>query len=118
MHTQELMTVIMTIVQLILSIGNLCIMFYALNKFLSKPRDTMEERIAVVEAEMREVKEALRRGNVKFESQDKTNEVLIHSVMALIEFEIQYCLTEHKQPSSDLEKARDALHKFLASGGR
>lgn len=116
MHTPEVMTIITTLIQLVLSVGNLCVMFYALNKFLSKPRDTMDERIAVLEAEMKEVKQALRRGNSKFESQDRTNEVLIHSVMALIEFEIQYCLTEHKQPSSDLEKARDALHKFLAAG--
>ena len=53
-------------------------------------------------------------GNDRFREQEEANDVLIHCVLALIEFEIQYCLTEHKEPSDDLKKAKDILHNYLA----
>ena len=39
---------------------------------------------------------------------------MLHSLIALIEFEIEYCLTEHKVPSDGLKKAKEDLHLFLA----
>ena len=44
----------------------------------------------------------------------ETNEVLIHSTMALIEFEIQYCLTEKKSLSPELQRAKDDLQSYLS----
>lgn len=100
--------------QLFLSFGNVCIMLYAFKKFLSKPHDSLEERVAVLESEQREMKERLLRGNDKFREQDNTNEVLIHSVLALIEFEMQYCLSEKKPITEELQKAKENLHSYLA----
>lgn len=37
--------------------------------------------------------------------------------LILIEFEIQYCLTEKKQLSKDLEKVKEDLHSYLARRG-
>ena len=48
------------------------------------------------------------------ETQDETNEVLIRSVFALLEFEVHYCETEHKPISKNLERAKDDLHDYLA----
>lgn len=105
---------VLPILQMILAFGNICVLAYALMKFLNKPHDTLETRVATLELEVKETKQSLHQGNDRFREQESTNEVLIHSVLALIEFEIQYCLTEHKEMSKDLEKAKEDLHSYLA----
>ena len=110
MNTQ----ILLTIMQMMLSFGNICVLGYAFIKFLNKPHDNLETRVTALELEIREAKQSLLLGNDRFREQEGTNEVLIHSVLALIEFEIQYCLTEHKEMSKDLEKAKDDLHRYLA----
>lgn len=110
MNTQ----ILLTIMQMMLSFGNICVLGYAFIKFLNKPHDNLETRVTALELEIRDAKQSLLLGNDRFREQEGTNEVLIHSVLALIEFEIQYCLTEHKEMSKDLEKAKDDLHRYLA----
>ena len=105
---------VMLAMQLILTFGNVCIMMYAFRTFLKRPQKSMEERIAVIENKVKEIDQSLNLGNDKFRNQERTNEVLIHSTLALIEFEIQYCLIEHKDMSKDLEKAKEDLHAYLA----
>jgi hypothetical protein len=63
---------------------------------------------------LQRVEARLDRGDKNFEEQDETNRVVISSTLALIEFEIQYCLTEHKTPSKDLERAKEDLHSYLS----
>ncbi len=104
----------MTILQMFLAFGNVCIMLYALRGFILKPRDTMDERIAVLEVKVADVEKSLLKGNDKFRTQNETNEILTRSVLALIEFEMQYCLTEHKEISKDLEKTKEDLHQYLS----
>lgn len=105
---------VMDVMQMTLNFGSICIMFYALKKFLSKPHDTLEQRVTSLEVRVDEVEDSLKQGNDRFREQNYTNEVIINSVLALIEFEMQYCLTEHKNMSSGLEKAKDDLNRFLA----
>lgn len=107
-------TTILPILQLILTTGNICILGYALFKFLNKPHDTLEAKVAVLEAEVKDIKSSLLQGNDKFKEQENTNEVIIHSILALIEWEIQYCITEHVEMSKGLEKAKDNLNSYLA----
>lgn len=95
-------------------VGNFCIMLYAFKKFLDKPKNDVLSRVAELEVKVKEHDERLLRGNKEFNEQDETNQVLISSVLALIEFEIQYCLTEHKEISSELQAAKDNLHGYLA----
>lgn len=104
----------LTILQLILAAGNLVIMIYALSKFLAKPHDSLSQRVTVLEVKVNEHDLALKKGNDRFKEQDSANEVLLTSLLALIEFEIQYLLTEDKPISRDLEKAKDKLHAYLA----
>lgn len=105
---------ILTILQLFLAIGNLVIMIYALSKFLAKPHDSLTQRVTVLEIKVNEHDMVLEKGNDRFKNQDATNEVLITSLLALIEFEIQYLLKEEKPISKELEKAKDKLHEYLA----
>lgn len=110
MNTQE----ILTIVQLGLGFGNLAIMIYALTKFLARPHESLNNRVVILEKEVSDIKDSLKLGNTRFKEQYSTNEVIIKSLLALIEFEIQYCITENKQPSKDLEHAKEELHAFLS----
>lgn len=105
---------ILPILQTILALANICVLGYAFAKFLNRPHDTLEDRVNAHDVEIREIKTSLLQGNDRFREQDDTNEVLIHSVLALIEFEIQYCLTEHKDMSKDLERAKEDLHNYLS----
>lgn len=110
----EIVQMIFTIFSTIVSFGTACTLVYAFAKFLGKPHDTLEQRLTLVESQIRE----LDRGRVKIEGrcieQDDTNEILTRSVLALIEFEIQYCLTEKKPMSEDLKQAKEDLHKYLS----
>ena len=45
---------------------------------------------------------------------DRALKVLTRSTIALVEFEMQYCLIEHKEMSKGLEKAKEALDEFVA----
>ena len=110
METQTLIT----IMQMVLSFGNICILGYAFVKFLNKPHDDLREKVNAHDVEIKDIKSALHQGNDRFRKQESTNQVLIHSVLALIEFEIQYCITEKKPMSKDLEKAKEDLHDFLS----
>lgn len=105
---------LLPVMQLILSFGNICIIGYAFLKFLGKPHNSLDQRISALEVKQKEIENSLRQGNDRFRSQDDVNEVIIHSTLALIEFEMQYCLIEHKQMSAGLEKAKEDLNRFLA----
>lgn len=104
----------MWIIQSLLAIGQLAIMLYALKAFLSKPKNAIEQRVAALEVKVKEHDNSLHQGNDNFRAQTQTNEVLIQTVLALIEFEIQYCLLENKQPSPELLRAKENLQQYLS----
>ena len=121
MGKKEMFASLLPYLQTCLAVGNLAIMLYALKTFLTKPQTTLENRVTTLEVELKEQKQSLLQGNdrfreqdEKFLDQDKTNEVIIRSVFALLEFEVHYCETEQKPISKNLEKAKDDLHDYLA----
>lgn len=107
-------TTLLPIFQLALTFGNICVLAYALVKFLNRPHDTLEEKVNAHDVEIADIKKSLLQGNDRFREQDDTNEVLLHSVLALIEFEIQFCLVEHKDMSPGLTKAKEDLNNYLS----
>lgn len=107
-------TDILPFFQLILAFGNICVLGYALYKFMNKPHDTLEDRVNAHEVEIADIKKSLLQGNDRFREQEDTNEVLIRSVFALLEFEVHYCETEQKPITRNLERAKDELHDFLS----
>ena len=108
------MDVIIKIAQLVLTLFNIIIILYGFYIFLTKPRTSLEKRVQALEVKLAEVEKSLLQGNDRFRSQDEALEVLIRSTLALIEFEVQYCLTENKQISDDLKKVKEDLHIFLS----
>lgn len=109
------------ILQLCLAVGNLSIMIFALSKFIKKPHDKLIDRVVSLEVKVEELQDSLKQGNDRFrefgnrfEKQYDTNEVLIRSVLALIEFEMQYCIEEKKSFTKGLENAKAELDKYLS----
>lgn len=107
-------TAILPVLQTILAAANICVLGYAFAQFINKPRNSLEDRVNAHDVEIKEIKASLLQGNDRFREQEDTNEVLIKSVLALIEFEISYCLTEKRPLSKDLERAKEDLHNYLS----
>lgn len=105
---------VLPILQLVLTFGNICVLGYALFKFLNRPHSSLEERVNQHDVEIKEIKQSLLQGNDRFREQEDTNEILLRCTFALLEFEVHYCETEQKPISKNLEKAKDDLHDYLA----
>lgn len=110
----EYIKTIVDIMQAFLIFCNVCVMLYVFKGFVSKPHNNLEDRITKVELKVEEIEDSLKQGNDKFREQSETNEILLNSTLALIEWEIQYCLTENKHISPELQKAKENLHTYLS----
>ena len=105
---------ILPYVQLLVSCGTFLGMLYALKRFIDKPHDDLVKRVNNLEVEVDKIEDSLKMGNDHFRELTSTTEILLNSVLALIEFEIQYCYTENKPISNSLESAKSNLNLFLA----
>lgn len=92
---------------LFLSFGNCCIMLAIFFRFLKAPHTSLLNRVLDLEKRVKELEE-------NSEGYKKALQVIMHSMLALIEWEMQYCLTEHKEMSEGLKKAKEDLHNFLS----
>lgn len=110
---------------LILKLANVLMLGFMFWKFTRKPQESLEERVSALEERMekaeaeadlrqKEIEQQLRQGNDKFRSIGNFLEVLLTCTLALINWEVHYCESEHKDISSDLEDARKALNKCLS----
>jgi len=111
--TEQIFAFVVAIFGFALTTLNIIDKIITFKKKANEPIESLDKRVTILEEKQRDTELSLKKGNTRFESQDKTNEVLIRSTFALIEFEIQYCLTENKPISGDLERAKDELHDYL-----
>lgn len=102
------------ICQLVLAICNICIMSFAFFKFVNKPHDTLEKRVTALEVKTEEHDRALKQGNDRFRDMDDTIEVIQICMLALIDFEVNYCSHTNYQVTDDLIKAKNTLRDHLA----
>lgn len=101
--------------QLAVTCGNLIIMLYALSRFLKKPQDALEDRVTKLEVKQEEIEDSLKLGNDKFRELKNASTLIVTSIIALIEFEMDYCMHHGDEKiSDDLKKAKDNLYSFLA----
>lgn len=105
---------LLPILQTCLAFGNLCIMLWALKTFLNKPHNTLDARITAIEVDVKEIKQSLLQGNDRFREQETTNEVMQSCMLALIDFELAYCIHTNYGDTEDLMKAKTELRKHLA----
>ena len=105
---------ILPYLQTLLAFANICVLAYAFLKFINKPHDTLEDKVNDHEVRIKTLEARREQEDERDKEQDDTNEVLIRSVFALLEFEVHYCETEQKPITKNLEKAKDDLHDYLA----
>ncbi len=101
-------------VQLLVGIGTLGTMIFALAKFLNKPHMDMEHRMMELEVKQKEIQESLLKGNDRFREQDEMNEMFIRCMLGFISFEINYCLNTGYKQNEDLLKTKEILELYLA----
>ncbi len=121
----ELVKSILTVLQLIVTFGSLCIMLYTFKKFLAKPQDTLAARVAACEAKVAEletklheyisgVERTLQLGVEDTKELKESNRALQSTVYSLVEFELSYCRrTGYEGDVRDLEEAAKELHDYL-----
>lgn len=109
------------ILKVILQIANVAVLGYALYKFLNKPHNTLEAKVNEHEIEIKDIKQSLLQGNDRFreqensnKEQERTNEVMQTCMLALIDFELAYCIHSNYTDTEDLIKAKDVLRRHLA----
>jgi hypothetical protein len=83
-------------------------------KWVGSSRKNIEDRVNVLEKNLEKIEERLNDGDKRFVEQDITNEVITKSTLALIEFEMQYCISEKKPITQGLEEAKKELHNYLS----
>ncbi len=105
---------ILPLLQVILTSGNICILAYALFNFLKKPQNSLEQRVSVTEIKIKEIETSLLQGNDRFREQESTNEVMQSCMLALIDFELAYCIHTSYEDTDDLMKAKTELRKHLS----
>lgn len=112
---------ILPILQMILSFGNICVLGYALFKFLNKPHDSLsdeikklKEEIAKLNLTVERMQKALDASHEKHREQDKTNKVFKRVFILLANFEVAYCQETGFEHTEDLKAAKRELEEYLA----
>ena len=100
--------------KVILQLGQIVALFYAGYKFTRKPHDTLESRVKALEEQNKDLQIEILKRDERIKEIEELCGVIIRSVIALIEFEMQYCLTEDKPVSKGLEKAKESLDDYFA----
>ena len=107
--------------QLFLQFANCIIIIFGFYKFLGKPHSTLEQRVTAIEKRLDNIDTphgSLAKGNKKFSHLIKGLEIIMRSMMALIEFEQNYCMTEHKEFSEGLKEYKKELNIYLSNIGK
>ena len=100
--------------QVFLQFANVCIILFGFYKFMGKPHSSLEQRVKDLEKRMDETEKSLKAGNKRFNGTERGLTIIMKSIIALIEWEFQYCSDEHKIPSDSLKKAKTDLNEYLA----
>jgi len=112
--TGQIIAFIIGFLGAILTILNIIDKYIALKDKSDSPFKSLAGKVEEHEVRIGKIESSLFLGNDRFREQEVTNEVLLKSLLALIEFEITYLLQEGKPITKDLEKAKDDLHAFLS----
>lgn len=101
--------------QMILNIGSIIVMLYALKKFLGTPHDDLLSRVATLEKRMDDAEKSLNTNWTDHREQKETNEAIQSSVLAIVDFELTFCShAGYDIDTTDLEEAKRILRQHLA----
>ena len=112
--TGQIVAFVIGLLGAILTVLNIIDKYTGLKDKNDTPFKKLSSKVDEHEIRINKIESSLYHGNDRFREQENTNEVLLKSLLALIEFEIQYCITENKPISKDLERAKEDLHAYLS----
>jgi F0F1-type ATP synthase membrane subunit b/b' len=109
------MTQISPYIDMLLKLLNVIALLYAFYKFTRKPGDDILTRLSKIEVKLDEIERSLNRSWEEHRAQKETNEVMQNCVLAIIDFELSYCIrTNYAEDTSDLEEAKTVLRTHLS----
>lgn len=99
--------------QTILLVCNLVAILYGFKKFLSRPHDTLEQRVNMLEVRIQDVERVISKNTDEIQEHKDDLELLRECVEALIDFELAYCISTHYDAEGidDLRHARKVLRE-------
>lgn len=105
----------MPYMDMFIKVCNIIALLYAFYKFTKKPGDDILTRLSKIEVKLDEMERSLNRSWEEHRAQKETNEVMQNCVLALIDFELSYCIhTNYAEDTSDLEEAKTLLRTHLS----
>ena len=114
-------TTVLPIFQLILTFGNICVLAYALFKFLNKPHDSLADEVKKLKEEItklnltiEKMQQSLDVSHNKHREQDRTNKAFKRVFILLANFEVRYCQETGFEHTDDLIQAKKELDEYLA----
>lgn len=99
---------------LILTALNIADKLANIKKNADAPIKELEARVTALEIEQKEFKQSLLQGNDRFRDNETTNEVMQSCMLALIDFELSYCIHTGYTDTEDLMRAKTELRQHLA----
>ena len=116
-----MITSLLPILQTLLAFCNLCVLGFALFRFLNKPHDTLEQqhkdlekRVDALELILKDIEKSLDSSHEKHRFQNELDEVFMKSMLAFIDFEYSYCEHTGYEFKDDLLTAKTTLIAYLA----
>ena len=120
-YEDNMITSILPVLQTLLAFCNLCVLGFALFRFLNKPHDTLEQqhkelekRVDAHDLVLKDIEKSLDSSHEKHRFQNELNEVFMTSMLAFIDFEFSYCEHTGYEFKDDLLKAKKTLIEYLA----
>lgn len=112
--TEQIVAFIIGLLGTILTVLNIIDKAVALKTKSHEPFNDLAHQVGDLDVRVTRLEGSKTNTEAWKETQEETNEVLIRSVFALLEFEVHYCETEQKPITKNLERAKDDLHDYLA----
>lgn len=106
-------SVVIAIFGLVLTVLNIIDKLANMKKSADEPMRLVEERLKKLEFMIEEHTRSLQAGNDSFKEQRDTNEVIQQCMLALLDFEISYCMHTDYSDTKDLEEAKKILRGHL-----
>ena len=110
---QPIVEQVLTLLQLLTSLGSLCVMIYGFSKFMAKPHNNLADEVAEIQKWRKTVDDRLEKGNKRFDEQSAANRVTQKALLALVDKEIRDCDTRDQSVPEELSKAKSELVNFL-----
>lgn len=106
-------SVIIAAFGLILTVLNIVDKVASMRKSANEPHRLMEERIKVLEIKVDEHTRLLQKANDAFQEQRETNQVIQQCMLALLDFELSFCMHTDYPHTEDLEEAKKIIRQHL-----